>query len=309
MQWNSASAWTLISAALILGCSVPRSANLTLAGDGFQIVQSGEIVDRRIEEISGIAASLRSPGRYWVINDSGNEAKLHLIDLHGNLFHSVVVQGAVNIDWEDLAAFQENGRPRLLIADTGANAVERSYLSLYLLDEPDESADSVSVDQGIDFVFPDGVLDCEAAAVDVEARKILLIDKRTVPPVCAELPLHPASAGILTAERVAEATTVRQPTPEEIERPLDRHHAQITAMDLAPDRSRLALLTYRRLYIYDIPAGEPWYAAPAREPKIIEFPALQQAEAVCFSGDGASLIMTTEKLPAPLLKVVLKDKS
>ncbi|MDZ7372088.1 MAG: hypothetical protein ONB12_13085 [candidate division KSB1 bacterium] len=280
---------------------------MTLAGDGFQIVQSGEIVDRRIEEISGIAASLRSPGRYWVINDSGNEAKLHLIDLHGNLFHSVVVQGAVNIDWEDLAGFQENGRPRLLIADTGANAVERSYLSLYLLDEPPESADSAVVDQRIDFVFADGVLDCEAAAVDVKAGKIILITKRIVPPICAELPLHPSFSGILTAESVAEITTVRQPTPEEIEHPLDRHHAQVTAIDLSTDRSLLAILTYRRLYIYRVSAGEPWQVGLGREPEIIEFPALKQAEALCFAPGAASLVLTTEKLPAPILRVALNE--
>lgn len=292
---------------VLSGCSGRDGRGTVTLTDDFVCEQIGKITNRKIQEVSGIAESRRQKDILWMINDSGDDPMLYAVSFDGRLLTSVMVIGAQNVDWEDLASFDYEGRPYLLIADAGNNTVERSTFALYIVEEPMPGVATVDTAWTITFAFQDGAQDCEAVAVDAEARKILLVSKRDVPSTLYELSLKPADASIQTAVRLGRVTTVVQPKPEEIKDSLDRHHAQLTSLDLAPDGSAAALLTYRRLYLYRIAEGAPWSAVFQSEPLVFEFPQLRQAESVCFSRDGHTLFITSEKKRAPILKIILRN--
>ena len=45
----------------------------------------GYVNSKKLNEVSGIVASIQNPGHFWVHNDSGDEANLYLINNIGTL--------------------------------------------------------------------------------------------------------------------------------------------------------------------------------------------------------------------------------
>lgn len=294
----------LLLVLFIIGCGAsdvrdPFNSTVQFKADVFT-----QISDSRVSEISGIAPSRQVDNFFWVINDSGDDARLYAINASGIIVAEVKVRDADNIDWEDLASFKMDGESYLLIADVGNNVDPRDVFSLYLVKEPDIQDGKVDWQRRIDFRYSDGSPDCESVAVDAVNKKILLLSKRDVPPVLYELDLL-ADSGINTAKRVGEVTTIPQPTEDEKKKYLDQFHAQPTALDILPDASKIAILTYRRLFIYDHKLNESYLVSLNRSDRaLIEYPALEQAEAMCFYGE--SVLITTEKLPAEILKISMQ---
>ena len=161
----------------------------------------------------------------------------------------------------------------------------------------------------IEFSYIDGPKDCEGVAVDMSSQQILILTKRTVPPVIYTLPLAPSTTKkILSAQPVATLNGIPDPSPEELRAdPLyGRFRSQPTAMDISPDGKTIAILTYRQPYLYDRYRNESWEKVFSRSPKALSMPRMRQAEAMCFSSDGTSLFVTSEKRPAPLYRLDIR---
>lgn len=95
---------------------------------------SGRIDPVVLTEISGVVASRQHPGVFWVHADSGNQPKLVAIDSNGARLAEVMLAGAPNIDWEDLAA---DDKGNLYIGDLGNNTGMLPVRYLYAVAEPD----------------------------------------------------------------------------------------------------------------------------------------------------------------------------
>ncbi len=89
----------------------------------------------RIPEASGVVASLRHPGVFWVHNDSGNPPLLFAVRADGRIVGQFRV-GAANVDWEDLVLDDQG---RLYLGDIGNNGGRLPLRAIYRLDEPDPS--------------------------------------------------------------------------------------------------------------------------------------------------------------------------
>jgi hypothetical protein len=109
-----------------------------------------------IDEQSGIVRSLRYDGVYWVLNDSGGAPALFAIRLDGTVvappgewtlgkaagrrdppvWPGLGLDGATNVDWEDLATDGD----RLFVPDLGNNGNARRDLGIYVLSEPNPAA-------------------------------------------------------------------------------------------------------------------------------------------------------------------------
>ncbi|MUV14141.1 hypothetical protein [Noviluteimonas gilva] len=272
-------------------------------GDQPQPRLAGVILDGTIDETSGLAASTRHRDTLWLLQDGGNGAMLHAISRRGSRIASVRVAGVRNTDWEDLDAFQWQGRHWLLIADTGDNGGLRRTMQLHVVPEPDPLVDggALSPAWSIAFRWPDGPRDCEAVAVDAKAGEVLLISKKRKPAQLFSVPLRRAR-GVVIARRIgtlAEAPAEAGSDGSDARRvALGR---QVTGADLSPDGLTLAVLTYDRLLLYKRAAGEPWSTAVARAPNAQALPWLHQAEAIAWLPDGKGLIATGEFSPAPLV--------
>lgn len=266
---------------------------------------SGVLLDAQLAEISGLAASRRFPDVLWLHDDGGNPARLFAVNTSGDRVATLRVDGVVKTDWEDLAAFQLRGREYLLIADTGDNGGLRHTVQLHVLQAPARLENArIRPAWSIAFRWPEGARDCEAVAVDVARGQILLVSKRRQPPELFAVPLRPGK-GIQTAVRLGALAGIPAADPEEMREDPRRARVvnQVTAADLSPDGTTLAVLTYRHVLLYRREAQESWGSAVARAPKIHALPWIPQAEALGWSRDGKSLYVTGEFVPAPLYRI------
>ena len=282
-------------ASMLISCGYPVGAQFDhISSDRLpaNVTYSGDLASRHIDEASGLAVSRLNRRILWVINDSGGGPWLYAIDTSGRDMGRFLVNGAENYDWEDMASFELENTAYLLIADVGDNRRIRPFYTLFIIEEPpfneikSDRRTSVNLVRRIAFTYSDGPQDCESVAVDVENKRILLLTKRGNPPILYELPLH------LQAETSAQMARPLTKMPD-IYKP--------TGMDLSPDGASLAVLTYTSAFLFMRNPGENWSTALSRKPQQVNFPALAQQEAICFSHDGKSIFVTSEQFPAPLL--------
>lgn len=283
-------------AALLLGvaaCAPPSLPFSRLAG----LITTG-----LLDEISGLAASHVHEDVLWAINDGGNPAELWAINRRGRPLARYDVRGARNIDWEDLASFTLQGKHYLLVADTGDNGGKRKDIVLHVFEEPARlDGGELKPAWTIRARWPDGPRDCEAVAVDAAAGQVLLVSKKRNPPDLFTLPLA-KSRGVREARRIGRLAGVPLASAElhRNDPKLARLFPQVTAADLSPDGSTLAVLTYGSVLFYRRSPGEDWRIAVARTPEAHDVPLIPQAEALAWSAGGAGLYATGEFKPAPL---------
>jgi hypothetical protein len=288
----------LTLSACLLACAPQKEPFARLAG---------LVLDERLREVSGMAASRVHEDVLWLANDGGNDAALYAVSRRGRELARFAVDGVPNTDWEDLAAFELDGRHYLLIADTGDNGGLRRTLQLHVVEEPATLEDGpLKPAWSIAFRWPDGARDCEAVAVDAAAGQVLLVSKKRRPPELFALPLRPA-----TRRQVARKLGTLAGIPQagqrtrRINRAHARLHGQVTSADLSPDARTLAVMTYGDLALYRRnTASESWGKATTRAPDVHGLPWIPQAEAVAWSAGGRGLFATGEFSPAPLFYLV-----
>lgn len=91
----------------------------------------------KLPEVSGVVSSVQSPGLLWMHNDSGDEPRIFGLTPQGSVVAEVSLQGAMHIDWEDIARGPGpvKGVSYLYIADIGDNAARRSDITIYRIRE------------------------------------------------------------------------------------------------------------------------------------------------------------------------------
>lgn len=280
------------------------------AGDGqpSDAVSSVTIRHNELNETSGLARSHRVAGRFWAHNDSGDAAKLYAFGADGEPHGSIRIDGAVNVDWEDMVSFEQDGRPWLLIGDIGDNAAMRPVVTLYLVEEPDlqsETETRVGVHRRLRFRYPDGPRDAESLAVDIASGEVLVVTKRDIPAVLYGVALEHPDNDIQTATRHGEVATITQPTTDDIARApraLDWFW-QPTAMDIAGDR--MAIITYRGIFVFEKAPASTWVDALQSKPRVFSLGSAGIAEAVAFGASGDHLFVTVERPFPPLIRFEL----
>ena len=273
------------------------------------------IEDPQSFEISGIAPSRLLAGLTWSHNDSGDQAILRAFDAEGKIRAVVNVRGASNYDWEDMASFTLDGVAYLLIGDVGDNKAVRTDCIFYVIEEPaitlTEHTQTIFVDIAweIPLRYLGGPRDCEGIAVDVEEEMIYFISKRTKPAVAYRLPLREFREPTRLAEKVGPLTGLRDATGifANMKIPSGKWRGQPCALDISADGRIATVLTYGEVYLYTKSDFMSWSEAFARDPIVLGSHGLPQAEAICFSPDARTIIVTTEGHPAPLLHYTLAE--
>jgi hypothetical protein len=304
------------AAVLLIGCA-PTAQGATERGlikAPFDVVRTGVIGDKVLREISGMAVSRRDASVLWVHNDSGSRAHLYAITADGQRRARVTLKGATSRDWEDMAAFEMDGEPMLVVADVGDNNGSRSVLWLHFIHEPDlselEAGAQIEVDVAwsIPFRYPGGAADCESIAVDTEAGQVLLLTKRQNPPQLHALPIKPEGAKPLRGSRIdavelGPINTIPRPRAEDLlsDPMFGAYSSQPTAMDLT--QNELLVLTYRHAYLYSRDDDQSWAEAVAQAPRIVLLPRMLQTESAAFDRDGRDVYVTSERANAPVYRL------
>ena len=269
----------------------------------------GRLADSSLNETSGLAVSLSEDRLLWAINDSGQAALLHTVDLSGGS-HGQWSVAAENRDWEDLDSGFLDGVPTLVIADTGDNLRQYEQSHLLLITEPDVTAgpsDSPLPVRKLSFRFPDGARDVESVALAENA--LWLISKEAIKGgvrSAARLYRLDLGAALASPDSVTEAEftgTLRRARVGLAARlagaiagvDLD----QPTAFDIDEDRGAAWVLTYQQVQRFDRQGDEPWASTLARRPDAQYWHGLRQAESLAVTRSGL-VVYTSEGVSARL---------
>ena len=249
----------------------------------------GRIEHHAIAESSGIVASRRHAGVFWTHNDKNNAPVLYAIGREGKLIAEFPVD-AVNDDWEDVAIDDAGG---LYIGKIGNNKARKETIEVLRVTEPDPRAPRTSgapllkVERTWSLRFPAAPSDCEALFVHGGHGYVISKHRDQSPAKLFRFPLD-AGATELTLEQVGDLPT---DTP-------------VTAADLSVDGARLAVLSYGRLYLFDV-NGDPARAAAMR-PITYATPA-GKLEGACFAAGG--ILVTAEERQVYLMPLAAAPSS
>jgi hypothetical protein len=266
----------------------------------------GRLEDAKIREASGLARSGRQANLLWVINDNGAKAIVHAIDNKGARLGEFDLKKSRNVDWEDLASFSLDEKPFLMIADIGDNDAKHEYRTLYFVAEPTPKKKAEArLDRKIDYTYPDGPRDSEAAAVDIDQQRVLVLSKRDLPPRLYTMPLYTNSDLPVVANLLGTVESLQNPSRQDVEyasRTKDWYW-QPVGMDIAPGGGAAVILTYRHVYYYRRQPGQDWFEALNSKPARIGLGNFENAESVSFGDDEWTVYVTGEDKHARLLRI------
>jgi hypothetical protein len=284
-----------------------KSHSPSAAASYGEATQIGTITTSSLAEISGMAPSRTARGLWWVHNDSGDKARIYLIDERGKLHGRFTVTGARNRDWEDMAGFVDaNKKPMLYLADFGDNSRKRDDLTIYRVKEPvlpsaphkdgakglrDGATEAA---EAFPFRYPDGRHDAEALFVDPKNGRPYIITKSMSSAGGVyrfPLPLRPKEK--VTLEKVSGQAV------DQIAKLL-----MVTGAAVSPDGNRVVIRTYFGAHEMIRSSGSaPFETIFKSELKTVKIPLLRQGEAISYTLDGRSIVTTSEKIPAPIFKL------
>jgi hypothetical protein len=232
-------------------------------------------------EISGIVKSRKHPDLYWIINDSDNPPCLIPINEKGSILSPVpsgiIIQGARNIDWEDLAIDPDGV---IYIFDTGNNWSMRQDLCVYAVRE---SADAALLAPGAERIrirYPEQkvfapiqlVYDCEAGFVF--NNKLYLLTKRLSDGFTSLYRMDRKDPRKINELTFLESFPV---------------NGYVTAADMSPDQQKLAVLTYEALWVFSNFKGDSFFKGTTTK---IMLNKGGQIESVCFTDNNTLLILS-----------------
>ncbi|MFT5694990.1 MAG: hypothetical protein ACI9QQ_000965 [Myxococcota bacterium] len=277
--------------------SPPAAASCPSFADG---VEAGKLESRRINEASGIAASHRNPGVYYVINDSGDSAKVYAIDQTGRDLGSFFVSGAQAIDWEDIAVGPAHDAAGffLYVADTGDNLERRDFVTVYRIPEPEISPSTgvnVAAVQDVTSFrirFPGGKSrDAEALFIDPNNADLYIVTKTNKQASVYRYAAPHREDEIVTLQKVAQL---------QIGLPPLFGSNKITAGDMSLVRNQILLRTYSRVLLWSRSPGQSVADALKKPPCTMPDRVEPQGESITWTLDGTGYLTVSERLHQPL---------
>jgi hypothetical protein len=254
-------------------------------------VETGVLNKERITEASGIVASRKNPGVFWVHNDSGNSATIYAIKADGEFISAYRVKQAKSRDWEDIAIGPgpEKGVDYIYIGNIGDNNMEYASVAVYRVEEPkveinqaagsaDKSEDiRIGPATEIELLYPDGPKDAETLLVDPLNGDIYIITKSK-------------SSGLVYMASYPQ-TVGRKTTLEFVaEIPM----AKATGGDVSPDGTNVIVRASKSAGLWKRPAGQKLWMAFIDQPVWIDLADETQGEAICFDTQGSGFYTLSE---------------
>ncbi|MFD2145710.1 hypothetical protein [Mucilaginibacter antarcticus] len=154
-----------------------------------QIIITGTLQVKEMNEISGIAASSINKNIFYVHNDSGDTSRFFAISSAGKLLSTIYYNGdptegkGVN-DVEDIAVGPgpDSKKSYVYLGDIGDNGSVRPCINIYRLAEQAASIKEKNVNStatAMHLKYPDGPDDAEAMMIDPLEKLIYIITKRS----------------------------------------------------------------------------------------------------------------------------------
>jgi hypothetical protein len=252
------------------------------------------VTDTRITEASGLVASTRHTGVVWVHEDSGRPARLYAINRNGATAATVDLRGIQQVDWEAIAITKDQrGRWMLALGDIGDNTAARQEVRVLLLREPSTLKNGrASVQRVLRLQYPGGPVDAETLVADPRTRRLYIVTKGWLG---GEIYAVPQQAWPGGSDAAAESRT----WPLQLVARVGL--AAVTDGTFLPD-GRLALRSYSSMTLFEDPAKATDTLRPLATTVL---PSQQQGESVALGPGATSLLIGSEGVRQPLLRVSL----
>ncbi|WP_372773042.1 T9SS type A sorting domain-containing protein [Mangrovibacterium sp.] len=241
-----------------------------------------------VAETSGV--ELTGNNEIWTINDSSGQNMLYLCDTLGNLVRSVLVNGAINEDWEELT---QDASGNFYIGDIGNNENKRQNLRIYKIPSP-VNTETQSVDaQTITFKYPDQTefppaddqLDFDCEAMIWFNHYLYLFSKNRSLPVRTNLYRIPDEPGDYVAEKIGSFASGGSDLEE-----TSIYSYWITAADISPNGKQVALLSHDQVWVFYNFTGDDFFSG---DYKTYDLSSSTQKESICFA-NNSTLYLTDE---------------
>lgn len=248
----------------------------------------GNILDPKLEEASGLIASVKNPGCFWTHTDSGGEPELYLIDTTGRIHLTVKLEGVKNRDWEDLAM----GNGYIYVGDIGDNKAQKKKCFIHRITEPKRDSENqllISKDSIVTmgFSFENGARDAETLIYDHLKDELVLVTKRDESAYVYSFPFVSGKKNEITPLGQLNLT-------------------MFTAGDSNPT-GELVLKNYRNIFVWPTDTTRSVADRILQiAPKRIHYSEEPQGEAIALDAKG-NLYTTSEKvsgLPQAIFKFV-----
>ena len=265
-----------------------------------ELKSAGKLNLKLVAECSALWASPSQPGVFWTLSDSGAKPAITPIRADGTMvpfgksfWGAVTLKGATNVDWE---AISGDAAGNMIVGDVGNNVSRRKELAFYLFKEPAPGVTEVTDVRKVTFVwpdqasFPDPELSHDCEAMFLLRGKLYLLTKHRRDTLTdlwrADIP---AAGDRATLTKLARFDV----------------GGMVTDACLSPDQKHLAILTYRNVWVFDVPAlGEDFFHAPALYAPISP-PTLSWQVEACSWVDSGHLLLGSEQ--GELFRLTLTD--
>lgn len=247
-------------------------------------------VSKKLEEASGLIASVANPGYLWSQNDSGNAAEVYLLNEKAEIVMTCVLEGIENRDWEDITIGPgpEEGKQYLYVAEIGDNSARYPYKVLYRFEEPVRAGERITITKTdtIALALSDGVRDTEAIMVDPVTNNFYISSKREDSVRLYEI-TYPFSADTVTAQKVATLP-----------------FRNIVAAGISPGGDEVVMKDYGHIYYWRRTGRESIPTLLQTAATRLAYQPEPQGESIAWKRDGSgffTLSETAKKTPGVLL--------
>lgn len=264
-----------------------------------EIIITGHLQDKMMDEISGIAASGISKDVYYVHNDSGDSSRFFAINPEGKLLSTIDFTGDPTIkggalDCEDIAVGPgpDTKKSYVYLGNIGDNPANRKYITIYRMAEQASWVKNITTKTEavpLHLKYPDGPKDAETLMIDPIQKLIYIVSKR-----------HD-TVGIYTTPLAFKANdTVNMTLRGKLFFKGYKPFKWITAGDISKDGSQILLKSYEKVYYWKRKGKEPVWETMAGKPEELNYQQEKQGEAIGFTVDGKGYYTTSEGIYAPI---------
>ncbi|WP_157987633.1 hypothetical protein [Jiangella endophytica] len=256
----------------------------------------GTLTEDTVVEVSGMAASVRTPGLYYVVSDEAGTSEVAVVHEDGTLVARIELAGMDAENAEALAVGPCGDDPDascLYVGDIGDH-VGRDHVVVYRSPEPDLDDPPATVDaDALEFRYEDGPTDAEALFVDPDGRPLIVskapFDSDTGETGTTRLYRGPADGGEL-----ALLGEIELPEPEDgFLAGLVGNVVTDASADL--EAGRVLLRTYDEVLEYRSPEpGADVASFPDWPLRRVPPGNVLQAETVAHLADGCGYLTTSE---------------
>ena len=240
-------------------------------------------VSSKLEEASGLVASITNPGYLWTLNDGGNPSEIFLLDNEGDIKLTCKLKNIDNRDWEDIAIARDpkDSLVYLYVGDIGDNDAKYGFKYIYRLEEPlFEKNDKISINEFETLIIklPDAIRDMEAMAIDHATGDLYMVSKRE----------QNVNVYLLDYNSIFKSDTLVPTIVGTIP------YFNTVAIDISFDSKEILLKTYDEVYYWKKPDTVSIAQTLSSWPVRLDYKKEPQGESIAWNLDGSGFYTLSE---------------